>query len=51
VKRLRPNAYKQEAKSRIDKVTIDLVSRHGAWNAEKIEQEMYHILRDRRKSV
>lgn len=48
MKRLRPDVYKYEAKVRINKVTDDLVARHGTWNAAKIEEEMEQILRHRR---
>jgi hypothetical protein len=45
---MKPEMYKQEAQHRIAKVTDDLIARFSEWNAIKIEQEMYRILRDRR---
>ena len=50
MKRLKPDAYKIEARRRIDQATKDLIARFGAWNAEKIASEMERVLRDKRRA-
>lgn len=48
MKRMKPDAYKTEARTRVQRATEDLVARHGVWNAGKIRKAMEDILRNER---
>lgn len=50
MKRLKPEAYKQEANRRFQTLLVDLVCRLGEWNANKVLKIMEQQLKLRRQA-
>ena len=50
MKRMKPDEYRLEALTRVNRAIKDLTQRFGEWNRQKIEAEMERLLRDKRRN-